>query len=246
MCGDFKHTINPVSKLDRYPIPKVKNLFAKLAGRKSFTKIDLSQAYQQLVLGDESKQYVVISTQKGLFCYTRFPFGISSAPGVFQRVMESILQGVPNVVVYIDDILITGASEQEHLETLDCVLERLEIAGLRVKKHKCRFMVEYLGYRIDAKGLHPTPEKVQAVKEAPCPKNVQELKVYLGLLTYYSFFLPNMSSVLAPLYRLLRKDVSWQWTTAEEEAFEESKALLTSSTVLDHFDSALPLDHSSL
>ena len=110
--------------------------------------------------------------QKGLFRYTRLPFGISSTPGIFQRVMEGILHVIPNVVVFIDDILIMGVSEEEHLETLECVLDRLETAGLRVKKHECKFLVpsvEYLGYQIDAKGLHPLPEKVLAVKEAPSP-----------------------------------------------------------------------------
>ena len=122
LCGDFKQTVNPVSKLYRYPIPRIKDLFAKVAGGKSFSKINLSHAYQQLVLDEESKQYVVISTQKGLFQYTRLPFGKSLAPGIFQRVMESILHDIPNVVVYIDDILITGASEEEHLETLNLYL----------------------------------------------------------------------------------------------------------------------------
>ena len=151
--------------------------------------------------------------------------------------MESILHDsiIPNIVVYVNDIMITGASEEEHLEILNRVLEPLETTRLRVKKYKCKFMVpsvEYLGYLIDAKGLHPTSEKIQAVKEAPSPKSVQELKAYLGLLTYYGDFLPNMSTVLAPLYRLLRKDVPWQWTQVEENTFEESKALLTSSTLL--------------
>ena len=82
ICEDFKQTINPVSKLDRYPIPKIEDLFASLAGGQSFTKIDLSQAYQQLLLDDESKQYVVINTHRGLFRYTRLPFGVSSAPGI--------------------------------------------------------------------------------------------------------------------------------------------------------------------
>ena len=162
ICGDFKQTINPVSKLDRYPIPKIEDLFASLAGGQSFTKIDLSQAYQQLLLDDESKQYVVINTHRGLFRYTRLPFGVSSAPGIFQRVMESILQGIPGVVVYIDDILVTGPTAIKHLETLEQVLTRLENAGLRAKQSKCKFMassVEYLGFKIDACGLHPLAEK---------------------------------------------------------------------------------------
>lgn len=89
------------SKLDKYPIPKVKDLFATLAGGRVFSKIDLSQAYQHLPLDEESQKLVVINTQKGLFKYTRLPFGISFAPGIFQRFMESILQGIPGVIAYL-------------------------------------------------------------------------------------------------------------------------------------------------
>ena len=244
ICGDFRQTVNPVSKMDRYPIPKVEDLFAALAGGKLFSKIDLSQAYQQLPLDEESKQYVVINTHKGLFRYTRLPFGISSAPGIFQRVMESVLQGIPQVIVYLDDILVSGATEAEHLQTLDQVFDRLEKAGLRVREDKCEFMVKsvsYLGHQIDAKGLHPLSDKVQAVKDSPSPQSVQELKAYLGLLSYYSKFLPDLSTVLAPLYRLLRKDTSWRWTKEEMKAFQASKDLLTSSPLLVHFDPQLKL-----
>ena len=101
------------------PIPKVEDLFASLRKEKYFTKLDLSQAYQQLPLEDESKQFVVINTHKGLFRYTRLPFGISSAPGIFQRVIESLLQGIEGVVVYLDDILIIGSTEAEHLKVLE-------------------------------------------------------------------------------------------------------------------------------
>ena len=122
VCCDFKATVNPVSALDHYPIPKVEDLFATLAGGKLFSKIDLSQAFQQVPLEEESKKYVVINTLKGLFRYTRLPFGVSSAPGIFQRVMESLLQGLPGMIVYIDDILIAGSSVKEHLKRLDNVL----------------------------------------------------------------------------------------------------------------------------
>ena len=101
ICGDFKQTVNPVAKLDKYPIPKVEDLFVKLTGGCTFTKIDLSQAYLQVPLDEESKNYVVINTHKGLFKYTRLPFGISAAPGIFQRVMDNILQGIPGVAVYL-------------------------------------------------------------------------------------------------------------------------------------------------
>ena len=235
ICGDFSVTVNPVSKLDRYPIPKIEDLFARLSKGQYFSKLDLSQAYQQLPLEEDSKKYVVINTHRGLFRYTRLPFGISSAPGIFQRVIESILQGMKGVVVYLDDILITGPSKEAHLKTLDGVLSRLDRAGLRVKNSKCEFLktsVTYLGHRIDADGLHPLPDRVRAVKEAPTPNSVSKLKSYLGMLTYYSKFLPNLSTRLHPLYHLLKKDVDWSWGVAQSKAFTASKDLLTSGSAL--------------
>ena len=215
ICGDFKMTVNQASCLDRYPIPKGEDLFAGLHGGKNFTKLDMSQAYQQILLDEDSKQLLVVNTHRGLFRYNRLPFGISSAPGIFQRTMETLLQDIPHVVVYIDDILITGPTEEAHLNTLDKVLDRLETAGLRLKKSKCILMapsVEYLGHRIDKHGLHPTEEKIRAVQEAPEPQNVTELKSFLGLISYYGKFLPNLSTTLAPLYNLLRSSTKWRWT----------------------------------
>ena len=244
ICGDFKQTINPVSKLDKYPIPKVEDLFVQLTGGCAFTKIDLSQAYLQLPLDTDSKQFVVINTHKGLFRYTRLPFGISAAPGIFQRVMDNILQGIPGVVVYLDDILVTAPTVEEHLKSLETVLGRLLKAGLHIKRNKCTFMspsVTYLGHQIDAEGLHPLPEKVRAITEAPCPTNPKQLKAYLGLLTYYAKFLPNLSSLLSPLYHLLTKDSTWQWKNEQQQAFDKSKELLTSSQLLIHFNPALPI-----
>ena len=188
ICGDFSVTVNPVSKLDKYPIPKVNDLFAKLGKGKLFSKLDLSHAYQQLPLDTESKKYVVINTHKGLFQYSRMPFSISSAPGIFQRVIDSPLQGIEWVVVYLDDILITGSTVEAHLKALEEVLSRLQHAGLRVKQKKCVFMrpsVTYLGHVIDANGLHPLSDRVRAIKDAPTPRSVYELKSYLGMLSYY-------------------------------------------------------------
>jgi len=136
ICGDFKLTANKASKLDQYPIPRI-DLFATLDGGKTFTKLDMRQAYQQLPLAEESKAYLVINTHWGLYQYNLLPFGVSSVPGIFQCVMESLLNGIPGVIVYIDDILVTGMTTEEHLKALDKVLSRLEKAGLCLQKQKC-------------------------------------------------------------------------------------------------------------
>ena len=239
ICGDYKVTVNQAAKIDTYPLPRIDDLLALLGRGKSFTKLDLAHAYLQIPLDEESKQYAVINTQKGLYKYNRLPFGVSSAPSIFQRTMEGILRGIPKVCVYIDDILVTGETDQEHLSTLDKVLTRLAEAGLKLKQQKCHFLkpsVEYLGYNISAEGLRPTAEKVRAMAEAPAPQNVSQLRSFLGLVNYYSKFLPQLSSLLAPLYKLLQKKSTWTWGPEQQKAFQEAKAQLTSSCLLVHFD----------
>ena len=150
---------------------------------------------------------MTINTLKGLFEYTRLPFGVSSAPALFQRTMENLLQGLKHVCVYLDDILVTGTTERDHLDNLGEVLKRLENAGMRLKRSKCEFMlpaVEYLGHKISDKGLQPTEGKIRAIIEALAPQNVSQLKAFLGMLNYYAKFLPNISSRLALLYKLLQ------------------------------------------
>ena len=123
ICGDYKVTVNPVLQIDQYPVPRVEDLFATLAGGQKFLKLDLSCAYQQVLLEPASCKYVTINPHKGLYQYNRLPFGVALVPAVFQQTMEKILQGLPKVVVYIDDVLVTGRTE--HMEVLEQVLMRL-------------------------------------------------------------------------------------------------------------------------
>ena len=139
ICGDFKHTINKAAKPEIYPLPRIEELFACLSGGQTFTTLDLSHAYLQLELEEESQELVTINTPKGLYKYTRLPFGVASAPAIFQRTMESVLQGLPMVCVYTDDIIVSGKTPEEHLYNLNEVLQRLESAGLRLKQEKCSF-----------------------------------------------------------------------------------------------------------
>ena len=124
MCGDYKLAVHRVSHLEQYPIPTLDDLCEKLTGGKQFSKLDLSHAYSKLPLDNKSKEYATVNTHKGLSRYNRLPYGISSAPAIFKRTMENILQHIPCVAVYLDDIILTGATKAQHLETLDLVLDR--------------------------------------------------------------------------------------------------------------------------
>ncbi len=244
LCGDFKVTLNPVLKRVEYPLPRIEDLFANLAGGKKFSKIDLSNAYQQMLVDEKSKRLLVLSTQKGLFRFNRLPFGIATAPAIFQRTIDQILQGLPGVLCYMDDLLVTGKTSAEHLQNLERVLQRLEDWGVRVARHKCFFFkdsVEYLGHMIDESGLRASEDKVKAILQAPSPENVSQLRSFLGLLNYYNRFLPNQSTLLRPLNKLLGKGVTWQWSEDAQAAFDKAKILLSSTDVLVHYDPEQPV-----
>ncbi len=206
VCGDYKITANRAILIDSYSLPRVDEIFSNLAGGKYFSKLDMSNAYLQLPLEETSQHLVAINTHKGLFKYNRLPFGVSSAQAIFQCSMETLLQGQEGVSVYLDNILVTGTSVPHHLENLTAVLMKLQDAGLRLNRKKCSFMhksIEYLGHSLDSEGLHLTEEKVCAVRDAPVPTNLTQLRSFLGILNYYHKFLPNLSSKLNPLYILL-------------------------------------------
>ena len=172
ICGDFKVTINPVINIESYPLPRVEELFANLSHGKYFSKLDMSNAYLQLPLSDEAQKLVTINTHLGLFRYHRLPFGVSSAPAIFQRFMETLLRGLGGTAVYLDDILVSGSTLEEHSQNLHAVFSKLSQAGLKLNCTKCIFLqtrIEYLGHIIDTEGLHPSPKKFSAIKEAPAP-----------------------------------------------------------------------------
>ncbi|CAH8565704.1 unnamed protein product [Dicrocoelium dendriticum] len=244
ICGDYKLTVNRGAIIDRYPLPKIEDLYANLSGGVKFTKLDLSHAYSQVELDETSRRLTTISTHLGLFEYTRLPFGINSAPAIFQRIIDNIVRDIPNTCAYLDDILITGRTEKEHLYTLDRVLHKLSEHGLRLKRSKCAFLVDsvdYLGYRLDKHGLHARKDKLQPIISAPSPRNGAQLRSFVGMLSHYRRFLPNLASVLAPLHNLLKKDSKWAWGEEEQQAFDRAKGLLASSPVLVHYDPNKPL-----
>ena len=136
ICSDYKLTVNQSTWIDKYPLPKADDLFVSLFSGTKFSKLDLAHVYLQLCLDEKSKSLVTINTHHGLFQYNQLPFGISASPTIFQRTIDSLLQGIPNVCAYLDDILITGASEKEHLQNLYSVVQttrsRLTVEEIKV------------------------------------------------------------------------------------------------------------------
>lgn len=238
LCGDYKVTVNPVLDVKEYPIPRPEELIASLNGGKKFSKLDLRNAYQQVEVEEGSREYLTINTQLGLYRYTRLPFGVSSAPAIFQECMDKILAGLSGVGCYLDDIIITGKDDEEHLENLQKVLDRLRQFGLRLKRSKCVFFadsVEYLGYHVNAEGIHPSKARVEAIKTASPPRNMSEVHSFVGIANYYRKFVPQLASILEPIDDLKKAD-DFQWTPECQQAFEEVSEILSSGALLVYFD----------
>ena len=195
-------------------------------------------------MDENSKTLVTMNTHSGLFHYNRLPFGVVSAPAVFQQAMDTILQGVLNVICYIDDILVSGRSYSEHLNSLEQVLRRLSAEGITVKLSKCSFLTkhfEYLGHIVDQLGIRSSDKKIQAIVNTPTPRNVQQLRSFLGLVNYYGKFVNNLASILHPFKQSLKTNAKWEWTPACSNAFAEVKQKCVYSRLLVHFNSDLPL-----
>ena len=237
ICGDFKITLNPQMIVDKYPMPRPEELFSQLQGE-YFTKIDLSEAYLQLQLDEESKKYVVINTINGLYQFQRLAYGIASSPAIFQRFLEQITNKIPNCVNFLDDIIVTGRNTAEHIENLKSLLALLKNNGLTCNLAKCEFFkssVTYLGHILDKDGIRPTQQNVDAIVKMPEPKNVKQLSSFLGKMAYYSKFIKNGASIAAPLNSLKKKNVKFVWSDKCKAAFNKLKTAIINATKLTHY-----------
>ncbi|KII63511.1 Transposon Tf2-8 polyprotein [Thelohanellus kitauei] len=244
ICGDFRVTINPYLKKNNYPLPLFEELTAKLSGGIRFTVIDLKDAYLQMEVDEDSRELLVIATHLGYFRYTRLPFGVSVAPALFQNAMDVLLHDLPHVSCFLDDIIITGKDDTEHLSNVEKVLSRLEKIGLTTQRSKCKFLQEsitYLGHKIDKDGIHPNKSSVQCLLDMPALTNTKELKSWLGSVNFYTRFIPMLQPITSGLYNLLRKDTQWKWARDEQKCFAHVKEKLSSCSWLTHYDPKLPL-----
>ena len=164
-----------------------------------------------MLLDEESRKYVTINTHLGLFRYTRLPFGVASSPAIFQKIMDSVMNGLQGVGDILDDLIITGSNDETHFRDLEGALERMSGMGIKLKREKCVFMkpsVEHFAFVVDCDGIHPSPGKVQAIQEVPVPENATDLKSFVGLINYYRRFVPDMATLAHPLSRFLSREHS--------------------------------------
>lgn len=239
LCADVSRTVNPNLKIDVYPLPTIEEIVQEMAGKKYFVVLDLSEAYLQLKVSPESQRLLTINTCLGLFQFSVLIFGIASAPSIFQSIIDQILFGLSSVRSYIDDIIVAANSFEACLSLTNEVLNRLNRHNIRIKVAKCSWFkpsVEYLGHLLDQDGYHPTESKVKAILDAKTPTNISELRAYVGMLNFYSKFMPHMSRDLKPLYRLTEKQTPFVWTTECQSAFDLSKKKLLCHNILVPYD----------
>lgn len=244
-CLDFRK-LNDVTKKDAYPLPNMTAILDQLRSARYISKLDLTSAYWSIPLDEASCEKTAFAVPgRGLFEFVRMPFGLTNATASFQRLMDSIIgpELEPNVYSYLDDIIIASDTLEKHFKLLELVLKKLHLAKLRVKWEKCEFCmseVTYLGFKVDKNGLRIDPEKTRPVVEYPAPRNVKELRRFLGMCSWYRRFVPSFAETTGPLTKLLRKQQKWEWSDAQNQAFESLKSRLVSSPILSRPDFTQP------
>ena len=236
ICIDYRQ-LNKQTVKDAYPLPLPDEVQDRLAGCMVFTTLDLHSGYWQLPVAphDQLKTAFCPGPGMGLYQFCRMPFGLTGAPGSFQRLMDSVSRGLPFVMTYLDDLLIYSPTPQAHEQHLRQVFQRLRDAGLTLRGTKCHIglpQVSYLGHIFDGKGMHPDPSKVDSIHQWPPPSNVTALKQFLGLASYYRRYIKGFADIAAPLHHLTKKSASFSWTKDCDQAFSLLKSMLIQAPIL--------------
>ena len=235
-CVDYRR-LNAITYKDSYPLPLIDNCLNALSGSSWFSTLDLRSGYYNIPIAADDRDKSAFVTRRGCFRFTVMSFGLTCAPSVFQRLMDFVLSGLHYLtcLVYIDDIIVFGKTFDQQLERLGEVFNRIAQANLKLKPSKCslfRRRVEFLGHVITEEGIAMQEDKVEAINTWPSPKNLTELRAFVGICGYYRRFVKDFSSIASPMFQLMKKGVQWKWTKESQEAFDMLKTKLISEPIL--------------
>ncbi|GJR57888.1 putative reverse transcriptase domain-containing protein [Tanacetum coccineum] len=236
MCIDYRE-LNKLTVKNRYPLPRIDDLFDQLQGSSIYSKIDLRSGYHQLRVREQDVPKTAFRTRYGHYEFQVMPFGLTNAPAVFMDLMNRVCKPYLDkfVIVFIDDILIYSKDEREHEEHLKAILELLKKEKLYAKFSKCEFWipkVQFLGHVIDSRGIHVDPAKIESIKDWASPKTPTEIRQFLGLAGYYRRFIEGFSKIAKSMTKLTQKGIKFDWGEKEENAFQLIKQKLCSAPIL--------------
>lgn len=251
VCIDFTR-LNEAVRREYHPLPTTEETLSELGSANVFSKLDANCGYWQMRLHEDSQKLTTFITPFGRYFCKRLPFGISSAPEIFQREMQKVVMDLPGVVCQMDDILIYGSDQTEHDERVRRVLQRLEETGITLNKEKCEFsrnLVKFLGHIVNGQGIQADPEKTRAIVNFPTPGNRKELRRFFGIVNYLGKFSASLSVASVALRQLLGKDIDWIWSKTHDNEFNKLKQIISSTPTLTPFqlsrDTMLSTDASS-
>jgi Reverse transcriptase (RNA-dependent DNA polymerase)/RNase H-like domain found in reverse transcriptase len=238
-CVDYRG-LNKMLSDDSYPLPVIDDLLSYLEGSKYFSSLDLFSGYWQLPMAEESIHLTAFCTNEGLYEFLRLPFGVKTAPKLFQRSLDLVLAGLKwsECILYLDDVLVMASSFKAHLQRLRHVLERFQEAGLTLNPKKCSFgytEVPILGHVVSAEGISPNRDKIKAVLEFTTPTSLKQVRSFIGMAGFYRKFVKDFAGITRPLTALSRKGVKFSWGVEQEQAFRTLQRKLVEAPVLRHF-----------
>nr|GEY79467.1 putative reverse transcriptase domain-containing protein [Tanacetum cinerariifolium] len=236
MCIDYRE-LNKLTVKNRYPLPRIDDLFDQLQGSSVYSKIDLRSGYHQLRVREEDILKTAFRTRYGHYEFQVMPLGLTNAPAVFMDLMNRVCKPYLDkfVIFFIDDILIYSKNKQEHEEHLKLILELLKKEQLYAKFSTCEFWipkVQFLGHVIDSQVIHVDPTKIESIKDWAYPKTATEIRQFLGLAGYYRRFIEGFSKIVMSMTKLTKKKVKFKWGDKQEEAFQIIKQKLCSTPIL--------------
>jgi len=238
LCLDPRD-LNKAIKREHYRIPTCEDVIAKLSGKSVFTVIDMKDGFWQIKLDESSSRLCTFNSPFGRYSMKRMPFGIRSAPEIFQKRSNELFGDIPGVSIVFDDLIIAATDDSEHDQILKQVLNRAQQNGVKFNRKKIQYKVEqvkYLGHILSSSGVRPDEVKVRAILDMPSPANQKELQRFLGMVTYLSKFIPNFSSHTDILRQILKKDIAWHWTDQHENALQVIKKLISEAATLKYYD----------